>query len=279
MPLGHHYEKQARLGANFSYNSEEANFRTSLNGSAGERSQFGFGGYFSQSNTPETNFGMNLSYTGESASGGMTYSQSRDSFMGGVNLNGGVVVHEGGINFVPTLADTIGIVEAKGAEGSRIYPDSQAVIKDNGYGIVGYLVPYKYNEVYADPKGTAYTVEVDDTRRTIVPTSGAAVLIKMDTQANRQSFVRFMLPSGEVIPFGASVLDESHNAIGMVGQNGVAMVALKEGQNVFTLQWKKNKKPAQCSARYVKQGTEDRPTEEEAFKAIEITCINNGATP
>jgi hypothetical protein len=35
MPLGHHYEKQARLGANFSYNSEEANFRTSLNGSAG----------------------------------------------------------------------------------------------------------------------------------------------------------------------------------------------------------------------------------------------------
>jgi hypothetical protein len=34
MPLGHHYEKQARLGANFSYNSEEANFRTSLNGSA-----------------------------------------------------------------------------------------------------------------------------------------------------------------------------------------------------------------------------------------------------
>ncbi|HDC4518379.1 fimbrial biogenesis outer membrane usher protein [Enterobacter kobei] len=279
MPLGHHYEKQARLGANFSYNSEEANFRTSLNGSAGERSQFGFGGYFSQSNTPETNFGMNLSYTGESASGGMTYSQSRDSFMGGVNLNGGVVVHEGGINFVPTLADTIGIVEAKGAEGSRIYPDSQAVIKDNGYGIVGYLVPYKYNEVYADPKGTAYTVEVDDTRRTIVPTSGAAVLIKMDTQANRQSFVRFMQPSGEVIPFGASVLDESHNAIGMVGQNGVAMVALKEGQNVFTLQWKKNKKPAQCGARYVKQGTEDRPTEEEAFKAIEITCINNGATP
>jgi outer membrane usher protein len=104
-------------------------------------------------------------------------------------------------------------------------------------------VPYKYNEVYADPKGTAYTVEVDDTRRTIVPTSGAAVLIKMDTQANRQSFVRFMQPSGEVIPFGASVLDESHNAIGMVGQNGVAMVALKEGQNVFTLQWKKNKSP------------------------------------
>lgn len=256
MPLGHHYEKQARLGANFSYNSEEANFRTPLNGSAGERSQFGFGGYFSQSNTPETNFGMNLSYTGESASGGMTYSQSRDSFMGGVNLNGGVVVHEGGINFVPTLADTIGIVEAKGAEGSRIYPDSQVVIKDNGYGIVGYLVPYKYNEVYADPKGTArYTVEVDDTRRTIVPTSGAAVLIKMDTQANRQSFVRFMQPSGEVIPTVRRYWTNRTTPSAWSVKNGVAMVALKEGQNVFTLQWKKNKKAravrcALCEARH-----------------------------
>jgi len=141
--------------------------------------------------------------------------------MGGVNLNGGMVVHQGGVNFVPTLSDTIGIVEAKGAEGSRVYPDSQALIKDNGYGIVSYLVPYKYNDVYADPKGTAYNIEVDDTHRTIVPTSGAAVLIKMDTLGNSQSFVRFVQPSREVIPFGASVLNETGDNIGMVGQNGL----------------------------------------------------------
>lgn len=280
MPLGHHYEKQAHLGANFSYNSDEASFRTSLNGSAGERSQFGFGGYFSQTNTPETNFGMNLSYTGESASGGMTYSQSRDSFMGGVNFNGGMVVHEGGFNFVPSLADTIGIVEAKGAEGSRIYPDANSVIKDNGYGIVSYLVPYKFNEVYADPKGTAFNVEVEDTRRTIVPTSGAAVLIKMDTLANGQRFVRFVQTSKEPIPFGAMVMDESQTAIGMVGQNGLAMVTLKEGQNDLTVLWKKNKKPLQCRARFVKPAGEksDDTAAENAFKATTIICTSNEKT-
>jgi outer membrane usher protein len=42
-----------------------------------------------------------------------------------------------------------------------------------------------------------------------------------------------MQPSGEVIPFGASVLDESHNAIGMVGQNGVAMVALRRPKRLY----------------------------------------------
>jgi len=141
LPLGHRYEKKARLGANVSYNSNEANFRTSLNGSAGERSQFGFGGYFSESSQPDTNFGMNLSYTGESATTGVNYSQSLDSFMGGVSMSGGMVAHAGGINFTPSISDTIGIIDATGAEGSHIYPDSRSVIKDNGYGIVGYLVP------------------------------------------------------------------------------------------------------------------------------------------
>jgi outer membrane usher protein len=44
--------------------------------------------------------------------------------MGGLNMNGGVVVHRGGINLTPTLGDTIGVIEAKGAEGARVYPDS-----------------------------------------------------------------------------------------------------------------------------------------------------------
>lgn len=274
LPFGKGNERNSHLGANFSYSSDDANFRTSLNGSAGERSQFSFGGYFSQSNRPETNFGMNLSYTGENAGGGVTYSQSRDSFMAGVNLSGGVVVHQGGINFVPMLADTIGIVEAKGAEGSRVYPDSNAVIKSNGYGIISYLSPYKYNEVYADPKGTRFDVEVDDTRRTIVPTSGAAVLIKMDAQNNKQSFVRFVLNTGEIIPFGSSVLNQQGDNVGMVGQNGLAMVAMQKGNNKLLVKWTKKKQSFQCQASYAltEENNNTNDSSDSAFKAIDVYC-------
>lgn len=273
LPLGNQYDRNVRLGANFSYNSDDANFRTSLNGSAGERSQFGFGGYFSQSNQPETNFGMNLSYTGESASGGVTYSQSRDSFMAGVNFNGGMVVHQGGVNFVPMLADTIGIVEAKGAEGSHVYPDSNAIIKDNGYGIISYLSPYRYNEVYADPKGTRFDVEVDDTRRTIVPTAGAAVLIKMDAQKDKQTFVHFVLNTGEIIPFGAPILNGEGDNIGMVGQNGLAMVSLQKGKNTLLIKWKKQKQSFQCRSSYdVTEEEHNADESESAFKAVDIHC-------
>lgn len=250
LPLGHRYEKKARLGANVSYNSNEANFRTSLNGSAGERSQFGFGGYFSESSQPDTNFGMNLSYTGDSATTGVNYSQSLNSFMGGLSMSGGMVAHAGGVNFTPSISDTIGIIDATGAEGSHIYPDSRSVIKDNGYGIVGYLVPYKYNDIYLDPKGTAMSVDVDDTHRKIVPTAGAAVLIKMETQKNQQSLVHFTTQDGSDIPFGASINDSEMNNAAIVGQAGMAMISLREGENIFVLKWKKNKQEQQCTVNY-----------------------------
>lgn len=280
LPLGNQYNRNVRLGANLSYNSDDANFRTSLNGSAGEHSQFGFGGYFSQSNQPETNFGMNLSYTGESATGGVTYSQSRDSFMGGISVSGGIVVHPGGINFVPMLADTIGIVEAKGAEGSHVYPDANAIIKDNGYGIIGYLSPYKYNEVYADPKGTRFDVNIDDTHRTIVPAAGAAVLIKMDAQKNRQTFVHFIPDSGELIPFGSTVLNSQGDNIGMVGQNSLAMIALQKGVNTLLIKWTKQKHTFQCQATY-EAGEEEisaNDKSESAFNAVDIHCKKDELT-
>lgn len=250
LPLGHRYEKKARLGANFSYNSEEANIRTSLNGTAGERSQFGFGGYFSESSRPDTNFGMNLSWTGDSATTGVNYSQSLESFMGGVSVSGGMVAHQGGINFTPSLSDTIGIIEAKGATDSHIYPDARSVIKDNGYGIVGYLTPYKYNDVYLDPKGTAMNVDVDDTHRKIVPSAGAVVLIKIETQQNQQNLVHFIKSDKVDIPFGASINNSEMKNIGMVGQAGLAMIPLNQGENNFTIKWKKNKQEHQCTIKY-----------------------------
>ncbi|KNC12041.1 fimbrial assembly protein [Klebsiella sp. RIT-PI-d] len=277
LPLGHRYEKKAHLTANLSYNSDEANFRTALNGSAGEYSQLGFGGYFSQSNTPDTNFGMNLSWTGDSATTGMSYSQSRDSFMGGININGGIVAHPGGINFAPLLSDTIGIVEAKGAEGSHIYPDSRAVIKDNGYGIVSYLTPYKYNDVFLDPKGTAMSVDVDDTRRKIVPTAGSAVLIKMGTQQNKQMLVYFQHDQNESIPFGASINDAELKNIGIVGQGGMAMIPLNNGSNTFVIQWNKDKQKRQCTVNYQYKAKEKaEESAQDDINALTIPCYDSG---
>lgn len=272
MPLGHDYEKKARLGVNFSYDSDATNFRTSLNGSAGEYSQFGFGGYFSQSSQAETNAGMNLTYTGESMSNGIAISQSRDSYMGSINTNGGVVIHSGGINFTPTFNDTIGIIEAQGAEGSHIYPDNRSVIKSNGYGIVGYLTPYKYNEVYLDPKGTSMDVDVEDTHKTIVPTAGAAILVKMGTKQQNQTFVQFISPSQKSLPFGAQIANASGDKIGMVGQNGLAMIVTEPGKNVLSISWKEGDTRRSCQAEYNNQHYDTSVNDDKQLNATVISC-------
>lgn len=190
-------------------------------------------------------------------------------------MNGGVVVHRGGINLAPMLGDTIGVIEAKGAEGARVYPDSNAVIKDNGYGIVGYLTPYKYNDVFIDPKGTSMSVDVEDTRKSIVPTAGAAVHIKMETQQHQQTFVRFTQASGQEIPFGASITDDDNASLGMVGQGGLAMVTLPAHGKRLIVKWKSNKVDNACSAD-VNTPSDSRSTSNvnktASFTAMNLIC-------
>lgn len=273
VPLGNRADRRVNLGANLSYNSDETTFRTSLTGSAGDRSQLGFGTYFSQSNQPETDFGLNLSWNGDTANTGINYSQTRDSYMGGVSIGGAMVAHRGGFNFVPSLGDTIGIIEAPGAQGARAYPDSNAVVKDNGYAIVSYLTPYQFNDIYLDPKGTAMSVDVEDTRHKIVPTAGAAVLIKMETQQNELTLVKFV--GKDDIPFGASVLDAQNNNVGMIGQGGRAMVALKEGANTLTVKWQKNPPEKMCKVQ-INYSADRTQKNSDHLSAIILRCKDAG---
>jgi len=167
------------------------------------------------------------------------------------------------------------VIEAKGAEGARVYPDSNAVIKDNGYGIVGYLTPYRYNDVFIDPKGTSMSVDVEDTRKSIVPTAGAAVHIKMETLQKQQTFVRFTHASGQKIPFGASITDGSNTTLGMVGQGGLAMLTLPEPGKPIVIKWNSNKVMNACSAE-VNHLSDNRNTRNmnkaASFNAIDILC-------
>lgn len=275
MPLGNRANRRTNLGANFSYNSDETTIRTSLTGTGGERSQLGFGTYFSQSSRPDSNFGLNLSWNGDTANTGINYSQTRDNYMTGASISGAMVAHRGGFNFVPSLGDTIGIIEAPGAQGARAYPDSNAIIKDNGYGIVSYLSPYQYNDIYLDPKGTEMSVDIEDTRHKIVPTAGAAVLIKMETKQDVLTLVKITSMDADGIPFGASIFDEKNNNIGMTGQGGLAMVALQEGDNTLTVKWKKNQADKGCQA-HINYSAAPQQKGSQHLSAIPLRCKDAG---
>ena len=62
-----------------------------------------------------------------------------------------VVVHPGGVTLANQMTDTIGIVEAIGAEGARVTNNVGTTIDRSGYAVLPFLMPYRLNSVNIDP--------------------------------------------------------------------------------------------------------------------------------
>jgi outer membrane usher protein len=270
VPFGTRHSKVPKLNASVSYSNQDSSVRTSLNGSAGKYNQMSYGGWMSYIQNHQTNAGINLGYSGSAMSGNVGYSQTETSYMTSMSMNGGIVVHQDGVNFSSMLSDTFGIIEAKGATGARVYPDMISQVSDNGYAIVSSLNPYQFNEVYLDTKGAAADVDIEDTKGNLVPTAGAAVKLVFKTTNNASQFLRINDVKGKAIPYGAVIKDSSGNVLGIVGQGGIAMVNTAQGdaQEWMLLTWKHKEKSYSCRVK-------NSPNEKEQSKEqVDILTLN-----
>lgn len=270
VPFGTLHSKVPKLNASVSYSDQDSSIRTALNGTAGEYNQMSYGGWVNYVQDHQTNAGINLGYSGSAMQGNVGYSQTETSFMTTMNASGGVVLHEGGVNYSSALSDTFGIVEAKGATGSHVYPDMTSQVSENGYAIISSLNPYQYNDVYLDTKGAEADVEVEDTKASLVPTAGASVKLDFKTKNNVTRFLVVKDKEGSVIPYGAMIKDSNKNVLGIVGQGGRAMIAQPEDnvdQNLLVT-WSKKEGAHTCLIKYV-------PDEKEVTeKTIGIATLN-----
>jgi len=270
VPFGTMHSKVPKLNASVSYSDQDSSIRTSLNGTAGEYNQMSYGGWVNYVQDHQTNAGINLGYSGSAMQGNVGYSQTETSFMTTMNASGGIVMHEGGVNYTSALSDTFGIIEAKGAKGSHVYPDMTSEVSENGYAIISSLNPYQYNEVYLDTKGADADVEVEDTRASLVPTAGASVRLNFKTKNNVTKFLVLKDKQGSVIPYGAIIKDRNENNLGIVGQGGRAMISQPE-DNVdqkLIVTWSKKSGAHTCLIKYV-------PDEKEVVeKTVGIATLN-----
>ncbi|TPG61565.1 fimbria/pilus outer membrane usher protein [Ewingella americana] len=270
VPFGTLSSKVPKLNASVSYNDQDSSVRTALNGTAGQYNQMSYGGWVNYIQDHQTNAGINLGYSGSAMQGNVGYSQTETSYMTSMNGSGGIVLHEGGINFTSSLSDTFGIIEAKGAAGSHVYPDMISQVADNGYAIISSLNPYQYNDIYLDTKGAAVDIEVEDTKASLVPTAGASVKLYFETKSNATKFLHIKDQQGNAIPYGTIIKDNAGNVLGIVGQGGRAMVDQPEKNEMqwLSLKWVAKKTPYSCHVKYI-------PEEEEAVeKNASITTIN-----
>ncbi|WP_347253500.1 fimbria/pilus outer membrane usher protein [Leminorella grimontii] len=186
-------------------------------------------GDFSES----ASLGYNASYANMNTS--ISHSKYSDQLSFGAA--GGVVLYKGGVVLSQQLGDTIAIIETPDAPGIRVASNSNVKTDLWGRAVVTYLSPYRYNTISLDVKDTE-GVELKESARKVVPTEGAAVLLKFVTRVGRRAIV--IIKSDRDIPVGAyvTVQDQTEEA-GIVGNNGIAYLTGLDARKdeVLTVSW------------------------------------------
>ncbi len=105
-------------------------------------------------------YAASAQYTGTDGSVSASASEGSDFSQQSLSATGGLVVHPGGITLANQMADTIGVVEAIGAEGARVTNSIGTTINSSGYAVLPFLMPYRLNSINIDP-GDAVSPDVE----------------------------------------------------------------------------------------------------------------------
>lgn len=168
---------------------------------------------------------------------GLNASKGQDYWQASGNVQGAMAVHGGGVTFGPYLGETFALVEAKGAEGAKVYNSSQLEINDSGYALVPAVTPYRYNRISLDPQGMDGDAELVDSEKQVAPVAGAAVKVVFRTRPGKALLIKSRMADGSELPMGADVLDENNTVVGIAGQGGQIYLRTEQTKGHLSVRW------------------------------------------
>ncbi|EIJ46001.1 hypothetical protein GWL_30290 [Herbaspirillum sp. GW103] len=175
--------------------------------------------------------------------------RGRDYWQAAGNVRGALAVHAGGITLGPYLGDTFALVEAKGAEGARLFNGQGAVIDSHGYALLPSLSPYHRNVVELAASSKSHKTELLESQRTVIPYAGATLKLSFRTRTGHALLIRLHRDDAIPLPMGADVLDAQGSVIGMVGQGSQAYLRTDQLQGELLVRWGDGQQE-RCTARY-----------------------------
>lgn len=222
-------------------------------------------GKYSQSGT--------LGYNGSkgNVSGGMSHSSGYNQYSAGVS--GGITLYSGGVVLSPTLGNTVAIVETPGASGISVSGTGNTETDYFGHAMVTWLTPYRHNDISLDTSRstTSQSVELKDSTLRVVPSDGAAVLLKFATRVGRRAMVE--IQSSRKIPLGAMIyLESEKEEAGIVGNHGLAYLSGLDARRdqILKVVWGKGQ-TEQCH--FTLQALpEGRQVPEDWYKKVAVNC-------
>lgn len=203
----------------------------------------------------ESNSNASLNYQGSKGNINTGYSYSSSTQTANVNLNGGVVVHSGGVTLARTLSDAVALVHTPGAEGVSLN-NGHAVTDRWGYAISPYLNNFQRNNIGIDPTTLPEGVDITQSNVNVYPTPGSVVRVKFATRIGLQVLLSLTTQEG-VVPFGAIATlvntkdetDTPETVSSIVGDMGQVYLTGLPETGSLTVKWG-SKPNQQCVANF-----------------------------
>ena len=194
----------------------------------------------------------NVGYQGSKGSFSSGYSYSDTSRSVNMNASGGMLVHGGGMTLSGPLGESVALVSAPGASGTRL-TNGNTTVDWQGYAVAPYLSDYMKNSVGIDPTTLPEGVDVTHSNVNVYPTQGAVVRVDIATRVGYQVLMTLEQQNEQPVPFGAiaslmqsSVEDEVSGIVGDMGQ--VYLAGLPE-EGELLVKWG-NGAERQCTVKF-----------------------------
>lgn len=168
------------------------------------------------------NGNVNLSYSGGQGEISAGYSYAPDNQQYDLGLKGGVIVSRYGLTFSQRPGETTALVHAPGADDVSVVTGS-GITTDRFGNTAVQVQPYQRNKIDLDVLSSGRNATLVETSKVVIPTRGAVVLAKFDTEVGYQVLMN-LTRQGKPLPFGAMVnlvQDSDSSKSSRSGGNGI----------------------------------------------------------
>ena len=189
-----------------------------------------------------------LNYRGGYGNANVGYSHSDGIKQLYYGMSGGVLAHANGITLGQPLNDTVVLIKAPGAEGTKVENQTGVRTDWRGYAVLPYATEYRENRVALDTNTLADNVDLDDAVVNVVPTHGAIVRAEFKTQVGMKLLMT-LTRGGKPVPFGAMVTADNNQNGSIVADNGQVYLSGMPAEGKVQVRWGEGA-AASCTASY-----------------------------
>ncbi|EIK61026.1 fimbria/pilus outer membrane usher protein [Pseudomonas lactis] len=240
--------------------------RLGLSGLAGDYNDLSYNVGMQRSERSDNNGTVSLGYRAPWANIGAGLSNSSTYKTANVGISGSVLVHAGGMQLGQSLGETMALVEVKDTPDVGINNAPGTFTNAKGYSLVPYVQPYRRNRISLDTSKLDANTDIDSGVSSVTPRRGAVVLARFKATHTEKVLANVVLPSGEVVPFGAAVLDANGQRVNAVGPMGQVLLAVGERRE-FRLIWGETSEQ-QCVFTLDLKDVKEK----EGFKVVNVRC-------